>query len=287
LADEKTDEGKGMSFLRTICFPSALLCILLPWQQASAAVIFATDFNNVATGSTYPDSTVLNTGTMAQVTLRTATNANFAIVDRGSGDHALQFLDNDSSGSTGLPKANSLAFTPLSTTSTGNNTLIGSFTYTRLLTNTSSTTSPSFVFTATNSGTGGGFDLQLSVENNGHLNYYNGATNVDSGFTLLTGTEYTFQITADLSSATQDTWSLSLVPVGSQTAVVQLANLNTKVANGNISQFSFWGGLNQPAVNASAFGQLDNISFSAQPVPEPASMSLALVAGGLLLRRKC
>jgi len=41
-----------MSFLRTICFPSALLCILLPWQQASAAVIFATDFNNVATGST-------------------------------------------------------------------------------------------------------------------------------------------------------------------------------------------------------------------------------------------
>jgi hypothetical protein len=274
-----------MSDQKRICGLSVALLLAL-YRPAQAVVVFATDFNLVPTGSAYADNTVLSTDAVAttdDVKLRTSTaNSNFSVVDLGSGNHALQLLDNDAASNT-FPKANSNTFTPLSTTGTGNNWLTGSFSYTRLLSQTSSTTSPSFTFTA--SGNAGGFVLQLSVENNGHLFYYNGTTNTDSGFTLTTGTEYTFQIDADLSNSTQDTWSLKLIPVGTQTPAVTLSNLKTQVANGAIFQFSFWGGLNGPAVNSSYFGQVDNISFSA--VPEPAAAGLIFAAtGGLLARRK-
>ena len=282
-----------MSFRKRIYGLSVGLALLASCRSAQAVIVFATDFNQVATGSSYADQTVLSNaaGTADDVTLRTGgANSNFTIVDRGSGNHALQLVDNDSSQST-FPKANSSNFSgTMSTTATGNNALSGGFTYTRLLSQTSSTTSPSFAFTA--SANTGGFVLEVTVENDGHVHYFTcngagGTVNTDSGVTLQTGTEYSFQFTADLSSSSQDKWSFQLTPVGSQTPAVNVANLNTIAANASIIQFSFWGGLNQPAVNSAAFGQVDNISFSAQPVPEPATAGVVVaLAGGLLARRK-
>jgi hypothetical protein len=281
-------EGVEMSVRKRIFGLSVGMAMLASCRAAQAVIVFATDFNQVATGSGYADQTTLSNaaGTTDDVGLRTGgANSNFALVDRGSGNRALQLIDNDSTQGT-FPKANSANFSgTMSTTNTGNNTLTGSFTYTRLLTQTSTTTSPSFAFTATAST--GGFVLEVTVENDGHVHYYNGATNTDSGVTLQTGTEYTFQMNADLSSSSQDKWSLQVIPVGSQTPALNVANLNTIVANAAIIQFSFWGGLNQPAVNSTAFGQVDNISFSAQPIPEPAFAGVFIgTLTGLLVRRK-
>lgn len=266
------------------------LLLFTSCRSAQAGILWAQDFNQIATGGNYADQTTLSSvaGTSDDVGLRTGgANSNFAVVDRGNGDRALQLLDNDSSQST-FPKANSANFSgTMSTGGTGNNFLTGGFTYTRLLSQTSNSTSPAFAFTATAPGSASGFDLELTVESNGHLFYYNGNTKTDSGFTLATNTEYAFQINADLSSSTQDKWSLKVTPVGSQTPSVNVANLNTMGANFSIVQFSFWGGLNQTAVNSSGFGQIDNINFVAQPVPEPAVAGVFIAAaGGALARRK-
>jgi hypothetical protein len=180
----------------------------------------------------------------------------------------------------------------MSTGSTGNNTLSGSFTFTRLLSQTSAATSPSFAFTATAPGSASGFDLEVTVENDGHLHYFTGngaggTVNTDSGVVLQTGTEYVFQFAADLSSGSQDKWSLYVATVASpQSALLNVSNLNTMGANFPIVQFSFWGGLNQAGLNSAAFAQIDNISFSAAPAPEPASLGVLLLAGGALLRRR-
>ena len=286
-----------MSCHSGVCGLAVALLLAAVCRPAQAVVLWSQNFDQIATGSTYADSTTLSSaaGTTDDVTLRTSgtANSNFTLVDRGSGNHALQFTDNDSTQST-FPKANSANFSgTMSTTGTGNNSLSGSFSYTRLLSQTSSSTSPSFAFTATAPGSASGFDLEVTVENDGHLHYFTGngaggTVNTDSGVVLQTGTEYTFQFGADLSSSSQDKWSLYVATVASpQTALLNVSNLNTMEANFAIVQFSFWGGLNQAGLNSAAFAQVDNISFSANPVPEPASVGLVFVAGGgLLLRRK-
>lgn len=277
-----------MSFHRIVrCLPF-LLFPLLTAHHASAAVVFATDFNSTAIG-TYANNTVLNSGgvTTDNVTLRSAAGSATAIVDRGSGDHALQFTDNSSdAGLTANPRAYSNTFGPMSTTSTGDNRLVGSFNYTRLLATTSNADSPTFAFAASSDGqvllSSAQNTIRFAVESNGRLWYANGATNNDSGFTLVTGTEYRFQIDADFSSSTQDTWGLRVTPVGSSTAVVNLTGLGTRAPNVQVNIISMLGGANQGAVNASPFAQIDNISFATQPVPEPTSMACLLIASGLL-----
>lgn len=261
-------------------------------QLASAATVFATDFNATTAGA-YADLSVLNSGgvTTDNVTLRSNTGSATTVVDRGAGNMALQFTDNSADAAqTANPRAYSNTFGPLSTTASGENRLSGGFDYTRLLTAVTTATSPTFQFLA-NSGSatspGGTVSaISLTVDSNGHVSYANGSTGVDTGFTLVTGTEYHFEFDSDFSSATQDTWSLTVTPVGSATPVIARTGINTRAPNVAVNVIAFLGGVNSTAISAAPFAQIDNINFASSAVPEPAS--LVAIAGGCVvaLRRR-
>jgi hypothetical protein len=259
---------------------------------AQAAVVFATDFNNVAPG-TYAEGTTLNAGgvTTDNVVLRSVTGSATTIVDRGGGNNALQFTDNSAdSALAGNPRAYSSPFGPLSTGATGENRLFGSVDYTRLLSTTAGATSPSFVFIASSAGAqtpnGTNASIQFNVEANGRVYYNNGITGTDTNVTLTPGVEYRFTVDADFSSTTQDTWSLTVTRLSDSVAVFTRTGINTRAPNVAVNLISMLGGLNIGAVNASPSAQIDNINFESGTVPEPAAATVILAAGAALLRRR-
>jgi hypothetical protein len=273
---------------------AALASVFAAAPFASAAtVLLATDFDSAATG-TYANQSRINPagpGT-SQLTVRVATNTAATVVNRGGTNNALQLTKNaDTTGSPQLPGVASNTFSNVSTTATGENQITGSFDYTRLLSTTAGATSPGFQFLINSGGSitpGGAVSaVQLFVESNGRVYYLNGTAVVDSSFTLAAGTEYRFNIAADFSSDTQDTWAFTVTPVGSTTPALTRTGLNTRAANVTPNVFAFNGGISSGAVNAEPFARLDNITFSSAAVPEPAALAAAgLAAAGLLARRR-
>lgn len=282
-----------MSFPRIACGLSVLVGCVFGGRMASGAVIFATDFNSTSVASNLTNGTILNSGgvTTDDVTVATGVNSAVAIVDRGGGNLAMQFTDNSNAADTTVPRAYSATFGPLSTNGTGNNRLFGSFTYTRLV----STNLPAFVFAASANGqqliSTTDNAIRFSVESDGNVYYVHGGASpasVNSGYTLVTGREYRFNVDSDFSSTgtgAQDTWRLTVTDLNSSTQVVDSGWIATRAANVQVNIISMLGGANQGAMNASPFAQIDNISFSATPVPEPTSMAFLLGATGLILRR--
>ena len=267
----------------------ALSTVAMSATVASAATLVQTDFNTATVGS-YANGAVINSAGagIEKLTVGSGTNVDVSVVSLGGGNNALQFTENSTTFVTDGRPFVSAPITGVSTTATGNNQLTTQFTYTRLLASTTNVPLFQFVInqgTALNPGTGS--MIITEVLGTGVVRYFNGGTNTTSALTLTAGTEYLFEIAADLSSDTQDTWSLRIATVADPTlALLDLTNLNTRSANGSPGIVLFKAGANTGAANPSPFAQMDNLLVQAQAIPEPASLALLGLGSMLMFARR-
>ncbi|HAU38310.1 MAG TPA: hypothetical protein DCX07_11430 [Phycisphaerales bacterium] len=264
--------------------PLALVVVLAVVADTSSAnVLVQTDFNS-ATVKNYANNELIGGSTDSDLTARVASGYTstqiVSVVDLGGGNHALQFTDG-STDANGPKALKTITAGDVTTGATGNNHVNIVFDLTLL---SLTGTRPTFQFLL-NSGTqessGGTVSaVQFRVTGAAIVKYNNGTTEI-TGPTLTVGTTYRFTATADLSSDTQDTWSLNVAPVTDlNNPVVNASGLGTRAANVTPGIIVFNGGVDGGTLNTSPYVQLDNISISA--VPEPATLG-ALTLGGILL----
>lgn len=281
--------------------------------SATTVTLINANFDNL---SSVADTSSVGTNLTARFT--TASNTNVTLVDKGSGNKALQLTDNASAGvGANLPAlfssttqslstygATQQPGFSLSTGATGFNQLSGSFDLTLLL--TSNTANPRFLFNIQSplqEGSSGGNSLIfIQISSTGGLSFNNGASGSAPNLitntsltTLAQNTTYRFSYSLDLSSSTQDTWSLTVSSVSGST-VTQLftqTGLNTTLANGTPTVTGFRGGLGTTGFNASPAFELDNISLTASDassIPEPSTYAaiggLTALVSSLVLRRR-
>ncbi|HBC88159.1 MAG TPA: hypothetical protein DCZ94_14510 [Lentisphaeria bacterium] len=227
--------------------------------------LLVTDFNS-ATVQNYANNTVINSGdpTIDNMTARVASGYEstqlVSIANLGGGNRALRFTDNSTN--VGGPRAVKLV-SGISSGPTGDNhvnimfdltplSLSGSRPMVRFLLNSGTTETSSGTISA----------VQVSVNSGAVVKYYNSTTEV-TGPTLTAGTAYRFTIVADLSSTSQDTYSLKVAPVSDlNNPVLDVSNINTRAANITPGIMVFCGGLSGSTVNTSPFAQIDNINIS-------------------------
>lgn len=90
------------------------------------------------------------------------------------------------------------------------------------------------------------------------------------GATLTPGTAYRFEIVADLSSSTQDLYSIRVAPVSDLThPLMELDGIATRAANVTPGIIVFDGGMDANRVNVDPFVQLDNINVTVAPHMKP------------------
>lgn len=293
----------------------ALLLALITACTAPAATVTLIDANFDGL-STVADTSSVGTNLKARFT--SASNTSISVVDKGSGNKALQLTDNAGTGvganypalfSSTTQSLSAFGATQqpgfsLSTTSTGFNQLSGSFDITMLL--ASNASNPRFLFNIQSplqeNSSGGNSLIFIQILGTGALSFNNGissgAPNLVTNAALTTlaqNTTYRFSYTLDLSSATQDTWSLTVSSVSGSTVtpIFTQSNLNTTLANGTPTVAGYRGGLGTTQLNASPAWELDNISLVASDgiaIPEPASFAtlggLAAFGCTLMLRRR-
>ncbi len=276
---------KFVNQVRWMALSSLTLCS----ATVSAAVLVQTDFNSATVGS-YVDGSVINSAGAAieKLTVGSGANVDVSIVSLGGSNNALQFTENSTTFVTDGRPFVSAPIAGVSTSPTGNNQLTTQFTYTRLLDTISNVPLFQFVINqaaALNPGVGS--IIITEVLGTGVVRYFNGNTNTTSSLTLSAGTEYLFEVAADLSSDTQDTWSLRVATVANpSSALLDLTNLNTRSANATPGIVLFRAGANAGAANPSPFAQVDNLLVQARAIPEPATLALLGVGSMLMLARR-
>ena len=239
---------------------TALAVVALLAATASATTLFNSNFDSLAVG-TFADNAAITSSLVA----RTATNSIVSIVDLGGGNHALAFTDNSTTFvGNGYPLAKITFAGLVSSNATGENQLRGSFDVTRLQSGVAfnyliqsglqeGAVSPNQV-------------VHIQVSGSGVLTYMNGSTSVNAGVTLALGTAYRITFAADLSSTTQDKWSLTVATVAAPSVLlVNATALNTRNPNltPDIAVFRFGG--DAAGANASPAYRIDNVSLDAAP----------------------
>lgn len=243
-----------------------------------AAVLINSDFNAAALGT-------VADGAFGEFTAKSAANTAITVVDLGGGDRAVTLTDNSAIATgTGTPPYLLKTVSGLSTNAIGDNHITGSFEFTRL-TRPNGGTEGSFRFLLNRAGTNNynavaAETLVLLRVVGNQISYGNGTisgTNVPTtglgSISLALDTTYIFELDVDLSSISQDTW-LFRVKNSAGTVLYTSPTLNTSAVNATPGHFLFTGGITAAAASPDPFVRLDDISFSAVPIPEPASMAL-------------
>ncbi|NJL31037.1 MAG: hypothetical protein HC898_05100 [Phycisphaerales bacterium] len=198
--------------VRWIALSSMTMCSTF----VSAATLVQTDFDSATVGSYTNGSVINSTGAQIEkLTVGSGANVDVSVVNLDGGNNALQFTENSTTFVTDGRPFVSAPIAGVSTTATGDNQLTTQFTYTRLLATTSNV--PQFQFVINQTGAlnpGVGSIIITEVLGTGVVRYFNGNTNTTSSLTLAAGTEYLFDIAANLSSDTQNTWSLRVATCG-------------------------------------------------------------------------
>ncbi|MEM1211558.1 MAG: PEP-CTERM sorting domain-containing protein [Planctomycetota bacterium] len=257
-----------------------------PATQTHAATFIDTDFNGDAVG-TYGGQAGDLGGTLGGLTVTSdTTNGSIVAVVDNAGDRAVQYTDNNTTFvSPGAPHLTA-DLPGLSTAGTGDNLLNISYNYTYF--DTTGTGNPLFqllVNTDENESASASDRIaQLQVNGNtGSVLYWSTANPpIDTGFDLIDGREYLFEIVIDLSSDTQDSYDLTVTDTTDSSVVINIDDIATRLPNDTPNIISFSGGANGNVAVGEAFAELDNILVTASPIPEPASLIL-LAAGGLCL----
>ncbi len=257
-------------------------------SHAPAATLLDADFD-----AETPSAALADGSTVDGLTVGSDTGGVVSLVNVGVGDNALQLTKSSDVFLTDGRPFVSAPITGVSTTAAGDNVLAIEFAYTRLPTTPNGVTNPEPLFQflvnidSQPNVSAVSTILNLDILGTGVVRYFDGTTGstastaVLTGLTLTPGTEYQFRIEIDLSSDTQDTWSL-LVSEGA-TEQLNIAGINTRVDNGTPGIVLFKGGVNGGALNADPFAQIDDISVISSPIPEPGSIGLVAAAGALML----
>ncbi|MEM6551948.1 MAG: PEP-CTERM sorting domain-containing protein [Planctomycetota bacterium] len=264
---------------------TALLAVGLTAHTHAATFIDA-DFNADAVG-TYGTQGGDLAGPLGGLTVTSdTTNGSIVAIVDDAGDRAVQYTDNNTSFvSPGAPHLTA-ALPGLSTTSTGDSLLSISYNYTYF--DTTGTGNPLFQLLVNTDGNQSASAAdriaQLQVNGNSGSVLYWATANppVDTGFDLIDGREYLFEIDIDLSSDTQDTYDLTVTDTTDSSVVIDVDNIATRLPNDTPNVISFSGGANGGVAVGEAFAELDNILVTSSAIPEPASLTL-LAAGGLCL----
>lgn len=259
----------------TMALAAAAVSLAAP---ASAVVLVSEDFDDNLATDTF---TLTNTA-------GTATT----VIDQDPGlgfDGALEFTDNDAA-TFAVPRAvATLDTAQISTDGTGNNLVTGSFEF--LLPQDDNDFTPRLQFLVnTGQDTAGVnnsfiifevFDFRMVIRSS------NGSGGVTSElFDGVTAADTTYRVdfALDLSSDTQDTFDLSVTDTNTDSVVASVDDALTRVTNGVPDRIVLNAGLSQAGADAEPFLQLDNIS--AQAVPEPASLAIAVVGLALVTARR-
>lgn len=276
-----------------ISLPITLGLGLAAASLASAQVtILSQNFDSTATQTvTGGSSLVIGSGTSA-LSLSTATGTTVEVIDTGSGNNALRYTDNQSGGNT--PNAVSNTFTGVSTNTTGNNYIVGSFDFKIL--SVSSGSAPSFGFqinanSQTNSSSNS--SVLIYFNNNGgsatNVSYVQGltatTTQTVSATTLTANINYRLSLIADYSntgSTNLDSYTFKIIDLDDNSTTVYASSSIATRANADLTpnRIVFYGGASGTAFNADPFFQIDNINFTAtnaSAIPEPTTA--ALLAG--------
>lgn len=294
-------------------FTQLLLLACVSTASATTVTLVDANFDGL---STVADTSSVGTNLTARFT--TASNTDITVVDKGSGNKALQLTDN---ASTGVGSSYPALFSSttqnfstygatvqpgfsLSTTAGGFNQMSGSFDITLLL--ASNAANPRFLFNIQSplqeASSGGNSLVYIQINSTGGLTFNNGATAGSPNLitnaaltTLAQNTTYRFSYSLDLSSSTQDTWSLTVSSVSGSTVteIFTQTGLNTTLANSTPTTAGFRAGLNPSGLNASPAFELDNIILTASDVsavPEPSTYAafggLTALATAVMLRRR-
>ncbi|MEM6313929.1 MAG: hypothetical protein AAF743_07565 [Planctomycetota bacterium] len=108
-----------------------------------------------------------------------------------------------------------------------------------------------------------------------------GGMNLD----LAAGTPYRFAFDFDLSSDTQDTFDLRVIDLSTDTEIGSLLNRDSFLANGTPDTFVFNAGTQAPA-ETDPFVSVDNVFLEVTPIPEPTSVFAVTLLGVLGLKRR-
>lgn len=271
--------------LRTPHLAAAGLIVALG-GGAHAAVIASTDFDAAAPGTYGTQSGDVATS-IDGLAVASDTAAGSVLAVTSGTDRAAQLTDNNTGFvSPGAP-ALSTSFGGVSTDATGDNVITASFS---LIRNAPSAGNPLFEFYLNDDGglnpSGGDRAAQIRVASNtGSFLYFDGLAAVDSGFDLVAGTEYLVDIVLDLSSTTQDSYSVRVADASAPgTALVNVAGLDSAVADVLPDTVVFRAGGNGGAAASNVVFELDDISINA--VPEPGAVTLGALGGLVAMRRR-
>lgn len=262
-----------------------LLLVLTAACSVSAVTVFDSNFDSLSTGALADNASI---GT--NLTARIGTNVAINAVDQGSGNMALELTDNSTTAVGSNYPLIKGSITGVSTSGTGNNLLAGSFDLTLLQTGIPF---QFFIQSLNQEGlSGANAQSQIRVSTTGLVSYSNGITFFNTSLTLTSGTVYKFSYNIDLSSATQDTWSFTVVATSAPgTTLAGASGLNTGIANGTPGVAIFNFGSNAASSSSSAAYRIDNITLDAtSAIPEPSTYAafggLTALAGAMMLRRR-
>jgi len=254
------------------------LALSLSAAPSWATVIIDTDFSSASAGSITSNGAISGAGGLYGVA-----NANDYLAIGSLNDSNALIFTKTSSTASNAPTA-SKTFSGASTGSTGDNLINGSFTLTRtnsvngllsFMINSGSGTTSSASVTAV------GIAIRGS---DGRVEYSTKSGTVYSS-NLSLGSTYQFNISLDLSSASQDLWKLTILNLSSDSVFLDTGWVTTRAANVTPG-ILVWNGGTSTSSSTSSFVAVDNIHFDL--VPEPSAFALvALGLGGLwVLRRR-
>ncbi len=265
------------------------IALLSVASTASAATLFATDFDSATLGA-YADGTTINNGGVTTddllVAVPAAPDQIAEVIDQGGGNQALQFTDNSTTNFNGPRATNTFA-----TTSSG--VIYGQIDVTALAVTVGARSN--LAIQITDGGTGPASVLDINILGSGVVQVKGGnGTPVGAGIwegvatqnalTMNLGDTYRFSFEIDL-SAPRDNGTITITNLANA-ADTATVNWNTRLIDGSVDTLLLNNGANTGAASSDPSQIVDNIIIQTTPIPEPATMALLGLGAVLTVKRR-